>query len=250
MALGRGRRGRRSERAKLDATPPWDEREREAVDPTTGPWDEGDLPEDDALERLDLGALRIPVVSGVEVRVDVSPEGQVGAATLSHGNSELQVGVFAAPRTAGIWDDVRKEIRGSIASQGGTASDERGPFGMELTARVPAQGGYQTVRFVGVDGPRWFLRGMFTGAGATDRVRSAALEEAFGQIVVIRGTDPMPVRDPLPLRLPRDVAEQAAKETGIAGLAQGADPGAVPITPAERDGVAQRPANRSNRRRR
>ena len=25
MALGRGRRGRRSERAKLDATPPWDE---------------------------------------------------------------------------------------------------------------------------------------------------------------------------------------------------------------------------------
>jgi Protein of unknown function (DUF3710) len=247
MALGRGRRGRRSERAKLDATPPWDLREREAVEPTTGPWDEADVPADSA-ERLDLGALLIPVVSGVEVRVDVGPDGQVGAATLSQGNSELQVGVFAAPRTAGIWDVVRKEIRGSIASQGGTASDERGTFGMELTARVPAQGGYQTVRFVGVDGPRWFLRGMFTGAGATDRTRSAALEEAFSQIVVIRGPDPMPVRDPLPLRLPRDVAEQAAKETGIAGLAPSSE--ADEVTPAERDGVARKPASRSTRRRR
>jgi Protein of unknown function (DUF3710) len=250
MALGRGRRGRRSERAKLDATPPWDEREREEAEPTTGPWDEADLPADDSLERLDLGALRIAVVSGVEVRVDVGPDGQVGAATLSQGNSELQVGVFAAPRTAGIWDAVRKEIRGSIASQGGTATDERGTFGMELTARVPAQGGYQTVRFVGVDGPRWFLRGMFTGAGATDRTRSAALEEAFGQIVVIRGPDPMPVRDPLPLRLPRDVAEQAAKETGIAGLAPSAGADADAVTPAERDGVARKPASRRPDRRR
>jgi hypothetical protein len=240
MARGRARR---SERAKLDATPPWDEREKEEVPPTTGPWDEADAPEDD-IERLDLGALLIPTLPGVEIRVDVSPEGQVAAATLSYGGSEMQIGVFAAPRTAGIWDEVRKEIRGSIASQGGTGQDERGRFGMELTARVPAQGGYQTVRFVGVDGPRWFLRALFTGQGATDPARAAALEDALRNIVVVRGPDPMPVRDPLPLRLPKDVAEQAAKETGLPGLAP-ADPPATPDPPPARPS-----SSRGGRRRR
>jgi hypothetical protein len=239
MARGRARR---SERAKLDATPPWDDRPREEVAPTTGPWDEADAPGDD-IERLDLGALLIPTLPGVEIRVDVSPEGQVAAATLSYGGSEMQVGVFAAPRTAGIWDEVRKEIRGSIASQGGTAADERGRFGMELTARVPAQGGYQTVRFVGVDGPRWFLRALFTGQGATDPARAAALEDALRGIVVVRGPDPMPVRDPLPLRLPKDVAEQAAKETGLPGLAPAQPaPDAPPPT--------TRPSSNRSRRRR
>lgn len=237
MALGR--RTRRSERAKLDATPPWDDRPREEVPPTTGPWDEVDAPDDD-LERLDLGALLIPTLPGVEIRVDVSPEGQVAAATLTYGGSEMQVGVFAAPRTGGIWDEVRKEIRGSIASQGGTGQDERGRFGMELTARVPAQGGYQTVRFVGVDGPRWFLRALFTGQGATDPARAAALEDALRNIVVVRGPDPMPVRDPLPLRLPKDVAEQAAKETGLPGLAPAAPPPAPGDTPRPPTGGGRR----------
>jgi Protein of unknown function (DUF3710) len=257
--MAMGRRTRRSERAKLDATPPWDERPREEVPPTTGPWDEADAP-DDAMERLDLGALRIPVLAGVEVRVDVSPEGQVAAATLTYGGSEMQVGVFAAPRTDGIWDDVRKEIRGSIASQGGTAQDERGRFGMELTARVPAQGGYQTVRFVGVDGPRWFLRALFTGQGATDPARAAALEDALRNIVVVRGSDPMPVRDPLPLQLPREVAEQAAKETGLPGLAPppteppagaASAAGTGPTGSRESGGTAQaRRSSRGGRRRR
>ena len=211
MALGR--RTRRSERAKLDATPPWaTERDRD-TEPTTGPYDEADAP-DDELERLDLGALRIPVVAGVEVRVDVSPEGQVVAATLSYGGSEAQIGVFAAPRTAGIWDEIRAEIRGSIASQGGTAQDRDGRFGTELAGRVPVQGGFQAVRFVGVDGPRWFVRALFTGAAATDPARAAALEDAVRNIVVVRGSSPMPVRDPLPLQLPKEVADQAEHAHG------------------------------------
>jgi hypothetical protein len=230
MALGRARRTRRSERGKIDATPPWStERERDTEE-TTGPWDEVDAP-DDGLERLDLGALRIPVVAGVEVRVDVNPDGQVVAATLSYGGSEAQVGAFAAPRTAGIWDEIRREIKGSIASQGGTAQEVRGPFGRELTGRVPVQGGFQSVRFVGVDGPRWFLRALFSGAAATDPARAAQLEDALRNVIVVRGSAPMPVRDPLALTLPKEVAEQAEKvgahrasdpdaATGVAGVAR------------------------------
>jgi hypothetical protein len=170
MALGRRRH--RSERQKIDATPPWaTDRERD-TEVTTGPYDQQDAP-DDGLERLDLGALLVPVIRGVEVRVDVGPDGQVIAATLSYGGSEAQIGVFAAPRTAGIWDDVRKEIRASIVQQGGTAQDGTGRFGTELTGRIPVQGGYQSVRFVGVDGPRWFLRGLFSGPAAADPAKAA-----------------------------------------------------------------------------
>ena len=217
MALGR--RARKSERAKLDATPPGHEKVRD-TDLTTGPYDEADTP-DDELERLDLGALRIPVVAGVEVRVDVNPEGQVVAATLSYGGSEAQVGAFAAPRTAGIWDEIRAEIRGSISAQGGTAQEGRGRFGTELVGRVPVQGGFQSVRFVGVDGPRWFLRTLFTGAAATDPARAAVLEDAVRNIVVVRGSSPMPVRDPLPLQLPKEVAEQAEQARGAHAAAEG-----------------------------
>lgn len=210
MAVGR-RRGRHARHNKLDATPPWEETPREAGPATKGPYDMADAPDDD-LERIDLGALRIPATGGVDVRVEMSPEGQVVAATLSHGGSELQVGVFAAPRTSGIWDEVRKEIRGSLASQGGTAQDVRGEFGKELTGRIPVQqGGFQAARFIGVDGPRWFVRGLFVGPAASDAAKAAPLEEVFRQIVVVRGPEPMPVRDPLTLQLPKDLAEQAAR---------------------------------------
>jgi Protein of unknown function (DUF3710) len=233
-----GRRSKRSERAKLDATPPWQEEKERDTPVTSGPWDEQDAPVD-GIERLDLGALRIPVIAGVEIRVDVNQEGHVAAATLSAGGGELQLGVFAAPRTAGIWDAVRREIRGSIAGQGGTAQDVAGPFGTELTGRVPVQGGYQSVRFAGVDGPRWFLQALFTGQGATDPARAVALEDALRRVVVVRGPDPMPVRDPLPLRLPKEVAEGAVQQAQAGGPTATTPPAAGPGLPTGRAGAPQ-----------
>ena len=122
--------------------------------------------------------------------------------------------MFAAPRTAGIWDEVRKEIRASITQQGGTAQEASGRFGTELTGRIPVQGGYQSVRFVGVDGPRWFLRGLFSGPAAADPAKAAVLEDTVRNIVVVRGSSPMPVRDPLPLALPADIREQTEQAHG------------------------------------
>ncbi|HEX5493122.1 MAG TPA: DUF3710 domain-containing protein [Mycobacteriales bacterium] len=213
MAFGRRGRAahRRSTRAKIDATVPWDEPERPEAPATTGPWDLTDLP-DDRIDRVDLGSLRVPIIQGVDVRVDVGPEGTIVAATLSHPSGQMQVGVYAAPRTEGIWDDVRKEILAQIASQGGTGQQTRGTFGPEINARLPVQGGSQPARFLGVNGPRWFLRALLTGPAATDPKRAAPLEQALRQIVVVRGDEPMPVRDPLPLRLPPDLAEQATRQ--------------------------------------
>src|SRR3712207_8492765 len=70
-------------------------------------------------------------------------------------------------------------------------------------------------RFVGVDGPRWFLRGMISGPAAENPEAAAALEQAFQQIVVVRGSAPMPVREQLPLTLPPQAAAQLAAQQAV-----------------------------------
>jgi hypothetical protein len=176
-----------------------------------GPWDHSDAP-DDGLPRVDLGALHIPMSDGMELRLDVQDE-VVVSATLVDGHSLLQVHAFAAPRSSGIWAEVRDEIAESLRQSGGEAHDDRGPFGPELRARIPVEApgqgpSLQPARFIGIDGPRWFLRGMMTGPASTDPVQAKRLEETFRGTVVDRGGEAMAPRDLLPLRLPRDAVEQ------------------------------------------
>jgi hypothetical protein len=173
-----------------------------------GPWDSADV--DDDVTRLDLGTLQVPVPPGCEIRVEVQQEDHtVTSATLVQGNSTVQIHVFAAPRSEGIWGDVRTEIVESLKGSGGSAEPADGPFGPELRARIPAEAPGQGVvlqpaRFVGVDGPRWFLRGLFTGPAATDPAQAKVLESAFRDVVVVRGGEAMAPRDLLPLRLPKE----------------------------------------------
>jgi hypothetical protein len=202
----RDRRDRRTERDKLDATPPWDTRRTVEVDETIGPYDVRDAP-DDGVERVDLGALRVPV-GDLELRVDVDEEGTALSVTLVQTGGQVQLGLFAAPRTEGIWNEVRQEIRASISQQRGTVQEVDGVFGVELTGTIPGDNGVAKVRFVGVDGPRWFLRAMLVGAPATDPTLAKRFNQLVRDIVVVRGTDPYPVRDPIPLTLPPEVAEQ------------------------------------------
>lgn len=199
--------------------------------PTTGPWDVDDAPTDEPA-RVDLGGLRIPVLGDIELRVDVSPEGQLASATLVHGSSAMQVNAFAAPRTAGIWAEIRQEIVESLQGGGGSAEETEGPFGTELRARipgeVPGQGRVlQPARFMGVDGPRWFVRALLSGPAATDPVQAEVLEAVFRQVVVVRGKDAMAPRDQIPLRLPREAAEvaeaAAAEGEAAAGHTHGDD---------------------------
>lgn len=182
------------------------EESEESVKPA-GPWDATEEPEDE-ITRVDLGALKVPTLDDVEVRVEADPSGSVAGVLLVHGRSGVQLGAFAAPRTDTIWDEVRAEIADGVIGAGGTTHETDGEFGVELSARVPGDDGLQPVRFVGVDGPRWFIRAVFTGAAALDRGADEVLTESLRQVVVVRGTDPMPVRDPLPLRLPKEVVEQ------------------------------------------
>jgi Protein of unknown function (DUF3710) len=175
--------------------------------PERGPWDQRYAPDD--VQRLDLGSLLIPAVEGVEVRVQANPEGVVEQIVLVDGDSALQLGVFAAPRTEGIWDEVREEIAQAMASDGVSPREVPGPYGVELAARVNTPEGPADVRFVGVDGPRWMVRALYQGAAAADPAREGALGQVLSGLVVVRDEEARPVREALPLRLPKEMTEQA-----------------------------------------
>ncbi|MFC4555899.1 DUF3710 domain-containing protein [Georgenia faecalis] len=192
-----------------DATPtsePSSEPTTAGPDDERGPWDVSDVPGLGA--RLDLGALRVPARPGLELRMEVEKTSrQVVAASLTAAGSSLQVQALAAPRTDGLWEELRTEIAASVTQQGGTADEVEGPFGPELLARLPvrtADGrtGHRPARFIGVDGPRWFLRGVLSGRAAVDPDAATLLEDVFADIVVVRGQEARAPRDVLALRMP------------------------------------------------
>ena len=200
-----------------------------------GPWDVADVP--DLGPRIDLGALRIPGVHGMELRMEVEQKtNRVTGVGLSVDGSALQVQAFAAPRTEGIWDEIRAEIAESIVKQGGSVDDVPGPFGRELLARLPARTpdgrtGHRPARFIGHDGPRWFLRGVISGKAAVDVEAAATLEDVFGKIVVVRGDDARPPRDLLALTLPTGPVVPGAEGTeGEAAPAPSTEPDFDPLT--------------------
>ena len=205
-----------AEQAGLAAT-------RVAIDLEGGPFDVDDAPADE-LPRIDLGSLRVPMVDGLEVRLDVDQQtGEPAQLVLADGESMLQLAAFAAPRKSGIWDLVRAEIAESLVAAGGAAEEVDGGLGTELAANIPTGepgGGLAPARFIGVDRPRWFLRGLLSGPAALDRQAAARLEFAFRGTIVVRGTEAMPSRDPLPLKLPPE-ALQVAQEAQEAQAAEG-----------------------------
>jgi hypothetical protein len=165
-----------------------------------GPWDVTEVEGPDG--RLDFGSLWIRGLDGLQVQAQVDEAtGSVGLITLGFGQGAVQVQVFAAPRSSGLWDEVRGKLKSSVNAQGGVIEEATGDLGVELRGRVPQQGALQPVRFVGVDGQRWFLRGLFLGAAA-EPGGSPELERVFRDIVVVRGSDAMPAGEALALRLP------------------------------------------------
>lgn len=181
-----------------------------------GPWDAAE--EVPAQERVDFGSLLVPAGEGCEIQVSVM-EDQAAWITVVRGESGLQLQAFAAPKSGGLWDEVRREIAAEVARTGGESHEADGPFGVELRARIvpgePVQGtrrgALEPVRFLGVDGPRWFLRGLISGPAARHEEVAGPLEQVFANVVVVRGDHPAPPRDLLEIRLPEQ-ARQALAE--------------------------------------
>jgi hypothetical protein len=203
----------------------------EAGEPAWGPWDAtDDVP---PLNRVDFGSLQVPVVDGFEIQLNIADDqGPLIAVVREDGS--LQVQAFAAPKSDGLWEDVRQEIITAVAEAGGRAEEADGPFGPELRVRVPGdppQSGLQPIRFLGVDGPRWFLRGVMTGPAAERPEVAAPFEEIFAGLVVVRGDHPVPPRELLEVTLPEEARK--AMEEQMAAAEEG-ERFSDPLNPFER----------------
>ena len=92
-----------------------------------GPWDvNDDVPQAD---RIDFGCIQVPVADGCEVQVSMADD-QPAWITVVRGDSGLQLQAFAAPKTDGLWADVRQEIAAEVAKAGGQSDEADGPFGV------------------------------------------------------------------------------------------------------------------------
>lgn len=193
------------------------------LDRTTGPYDIEDAPED-LSAHMDFGALKVKVTPGFEVRLEMTQSGELNGVSLLRDGTVMQLGVFAAPRSGGAWEAIRGDIVAEIGRSGGQVSEQDDEFGPTLIATLNTPNGKQAARFIGVDGPRWFLRALIAGAAAHDDQSCAPFLDVFREIVVERGTDPKPVREPITLRLPAALAEQvqqASVQARAQALAQG-----------------------------
>jgi Protein of unknown function (DUF3710) len=210
------RRDRNAEALETDATDdetrqPYDDDGAPAAAPAarpSGPWDVSEVDDPGADGRVNMGGMWVPMAEGLEVRIEADQEtGHVLAVTLVLEDGALQLQPFAAPRHEGIWDEVRAEIRTGITRDGGTSDEVEGPLGMELRTKVQVRAqdgksGVEPARFLGADGPRWFLRGVLTGLPAAQPGSDDSLIALFREVVVVRGAGPMAPREPIPLALP------------------------------------------------
>jgi hypothetical protein len=210
----------------LRAHGPFDESEQHLADP--------DLP------RLDLGSLRVPGLPGIGVQVEADPNTQQVRAVTAIAEGEegaVQLQVFAAPKSEGLWDGIRSEMLADIAkTPGARVTRGEGAFGPELRARVPARSPdgrqvQQLLRFTGIDGPRWFLRAVFLGRAAAQPDPDDDLHRLVRETIVVRGAEAMAPGDPLPLRLPAQAVmaeegDELDEELDEVLLDEGADEGA------------------------
>lgn len=183
----------------------------------SGPLDFSQLSDDQLSSYVDFGALLVPRLA----RLGVHPDGQIGdnafgALTLRLGVAGAEVMVVAAPKSKGLWQELREEIETEARKQGAKVTTSQGSFGPEIHVQMSAQtaagqSGNLQMRYVGIDGPNWFMRVIFTGDIDPHHADVAELEAALRHFVVVRGSQPLTPRSIVPIVLPDDLVKQLAQ---------------------------------------
>ncbi|MDI9956436.1 MULTISPECIES: DUF3710 domain-containing protein [unclassified Rhodococcus (in: high G+C Gram-positive bacteria)] len=195
-------------------------------DESEGPYDISEIDSDDPTagrdgQRLDLGSVLVPMPTGGQLQVEMAPNGSPQAVHLVTEHGRVTVAAYAAPKSPGQWREVVAELAQSLRDDNSAVSVENGPWGRELAA-VTAN---MDLRFIGVDGPRWMVRCVVAGPSGSTAANAplvAIARDILRDTVVNRGSEPHPVRTPLPVVLPQILAEQlaAAHEQQLAAAQQ------------------------------
>lgn len=194
---------------------------------------------------LNLGSMQIPLPKESQVQVEMGDQGpKMLHIVTRHGR--ITPVAFAAPRSAGQWEEASGEISEGMERDGLTVRTEPGPWGPEIVGEGPNG----IIRIIGVDGPRWMLRMTLAApeASATDLLTLA--REVTARTFVYRGDNPILAGSSLPVALPQELVNQVQQamqqragqqqQQQTAGAPAGGSagaPGATPPTPDERQAV-------------
>jgi hypothetical protein len=172
-------------------------------DDSEGPFDIEDFddPESATVGRHDLGAVLIPVDESAELAVEVNPQGVPTMVWMDTPNGRYNVTAYAAPKTGKLWREVITEVAESLRNEGAQVTFEDGPWGREVVGLMTKGPEPLVMRFIGVDGYRWMIRGAAVAAPDTAEAIASDVRNSLTDTVVRRGDTPLPVRYMLPLEL-------------------------------------------------
>lgn len=180
-----------------------------AAGSTPGPYDISEVP-DSSMKRVDLGCMQIAGFTDMQLHFETDPaKTRLVSVVAAYKDAALRLQALAAPRSGGLWDEMRPQITSSIAAAGGDVEEVEGTFGTELRGIVPAAlpDGTQVrqpIRLIGYEGPRWLLHGVFMGSAPENDAMAELFEDVFRQVVVVRGSAPMAPGEAMPIVLPPD----------------------------------------------
>lgn len=232
-----------------DYTDEYEEADEDS-EPRIGPFDYDevvDILDEISEQRLDLGSIILPVPDGGQLQVEMTPDGTPQAVHLATPHGRLTVAAYAAPKSPGQWRTVATDLAESLRADGAQVSVQTGPWGRELHAVTDGA----DLRFIGIDGYRWMVRLVAagpSGAADDDTPLVEAARRLLADTVVRRGEEPMPVREPLPVVLPQQLADQltAAHQQQVeaqqqaaaaqAAAAEAAATGTFPVVTPEQQG--------------
>ena len=161
---------------------------------------------------VNFGSVLIPKLDGLDVTVQIDQQSkQLTSFSLIYANTIAKVEIFAAAKEHSSWADIRFEIAARLEETQVQPKISTGSFGPQITAVMPTfdeQGKVivQAIRFLGIDGDRWFLRATISGAGAVDFDAAHQVDEIIAKLVIDRGDEPMAPGSRLPITFPSNEA--------------------------------------------
>ena len=176
----------------------------------------------DTSSMLDLGAVFLPNIPGLEVHLDLDPRSGLGKSVSLHLNMTIaEVQVFAAANNEDLWAGMRDAITSGLREQKVECIVEMGRFGTEIHAVMPTvdldgNAHVQPVRFIGARGSRWLVRAVISGDGALPGSPYSSesgpdIDEVISRLVINRGEEPLPPGERLVLRSPSKPSEESAQ---------------------------------------
>jgi hypothetical protein len=215
-----------------------------ADDDLDGPFDIEDFddPETALVGRHDLGAVLIPENEAAELAVEVNQQGVPTMAWMVTSNGRYNVTAYAAPKAGGLWREVVTEVADSLRNESAEVSIQDGPWGREVVGHMTNGPEPVVMRFIGVDGYRWMVRGAAVGSPENAEAIARDLRNALSDTVVKRGDTPQPVRNMLPLQLSESLVARlrARAEQMMAEQARQAGQEYVPQPPPPAEPAARR----------